>query len=87
LPDGESEIFLRKGLDSDFEKRPDGQINRPIGSNAEEKRKALPFSIGKNGTTGISMSQVGTSRASRNGLPMSVDRRRSEVKDRHSKQR
>jgi hypothetical protein len=27
LPDGLSEIFLREGLDRDFAKLPDGQIN------------------------------------------------------------
>jgi hypothetical protein len=27
LPDGESELFFRKGLDRGFEKLPDGQIS------------------------------------------------------------
>jgi hypothetical protein len=27
LPDGESELFLREGLDNDFAKLPDGQIS------------------------------------------------------------
>ena len=39
LPDGRSEIFLRKGLDRDFAKRPDGQISpRPT----RAKTRAAP---------------------------------------------
>jgi hypothetical protein len=87
LPVGLSEIFLQRGLDTHATDLPVGQIiSRPIRSNAE-KRKPPPLSIVKTETTGISMSQVGANRTNGNRPAMSVDRGRSEVKDRRSNRR
>jgi hypothetical protein len=44
LPDGESEIFLQRGIDT---KMPDGQISRPVRRNGETDGVARLFIVGE----------------------------------------